>query len=73
MPAWRRSTGTSWNDGFSPHSTTGRALAEMDAAWQSLQGEDDRLPGVIVASLAAQIVTTSFGNLTRLYDGRSAR
>jgi DNA-binding SARP family transcriptional activator len=44
-----------------------RVLAEMEVAWRSLQREDDPLPAVLVASLATQIVTTSFGNLTPLH------
>lgn len=42
-------------------------LAQMEAAWQTLQRQADPLPALLVASLAAQVVTTSYGNLTPLH------
>ena len=41
-------------------------LAELEGEWIALREQQDPLPALLVASLAAQIVVTSFGNLTPL-------
>jgi DNA-binding SARP family transcriptional activator len=41
-------------------------LARLESAWQRLEHGDDPAPAAMVASLGAQIVVSSFGNLTPL-------